>query len=147
MCAKSCTVGPQQYIPTFLPAGSSGRNSPTERVNVLNNLRPMLPLTGYSKRAGRKGKRISRCVQGQFEQDAGTASSPLLLVAIAEFYYDEILGVRLSPAAATSARPDARDCFQTCRRPTFLRPRTSALHLVAGLPRCEFRRPTERTGG
>ena len=43
MCAKSCTVGPQQYRPTFLPAGSSGANSSTARVKVLKNRKPMLP--------------------------------------------------------------------------------------------------------
>src|SRR2546423_365103 len=31
---------------------------------------------------------------------------------------------------------EAQDCFHTCRRPTFLRPRTGALRLVAAWPRC-----------
>src|SRR2546429_1027591 len=59
MCAKSCTVGPQQYTPTFLPAGSSGANSDSERVNVLKNFRPMLTMARQGKGAGAKGKRIS----------------------------------------------------------------------------------------
>jgi hypothetical protein len=42
MCAESCTVGPQQYMPTFLPAASSGANSSTDRVSVLNNFNAML---------------------------------------------------------------------------------------------------------
>src|SRR5439155_4793589 len=41
-----------------------------------------------------------------------------------------------SPAAATSARFEVRDYFHTSRRPTFLRPRTCALRLVAASPRC-----------
>src|SRR5215471_20822301 len=44
-CAKSYTVGPQQYIPTFFPAGSSGANSCTERVSVLNSFSPMTVAT------------------------------------------------------------------------------------------------------
>src|ERR1051325_29541 len=41
MCAKSYTVGPQQYMPTFFPAGSSGTNSSTERESVLKNFTAM----------------------------------------------------------------------------------------------------------
>ena len=42
MCAKLCTVGPQQYIPAFPPAGSSGTNSSADLVNVLKSLKAML---------------------------------------------------------------------------------------------------------
>src|SRR5206468_612654 len=47
-----------------------------------------------------------------------------------------ISGVRPSSAAATSARLEVQDYFHTCSRPTFLRPRTGALRLVAASPRC-----------
>ena len=49
---------------------------------------------------------------------------------------NEILEVRPFPAAAIEARFDAQDCFHTCSRPTFLRPRTGALRLVAASTRC-----------
>src|SRR5438093_1090068 len=47
-----------------------------------------------------------------------------------------IFGVRPSPVAANSARFEVRDYFHTSSRPTFLRPGTGALRLVAASPRC-----------
>src|SRR5438093_2245389 len=52
-----------------------------------------------------------------------------------------IFGVRRSPVAATSARFEVRDYFHTSSRPTFLRPRTGALRLVAASPRRGRGRP------
>jgi hypothetical protein len=43
-------------MPAFSPAGSSGANSCTERVKVLKNFKPMLPMAGQSKGSGAKGK-------------------------------------------------------------------------------------------
>src|ERR1035437_10653585 len=65
MCAKSYTVGPQQYIPAFLPAGSSGTNSCTERDSVLNSLKAISADARVSEGVeNQKGKSIGTAHEG-----------------------------------------------------------------------------------
>ncbi len=82
----------------------------------------------------RKGRRVSVSSPRCSLRDALCA----LCTAIAEIVRKLrlIFGVRPSPAAATSARFEVRDYFHTGSCPTFLRPRTGALRLVAASPRC-----------
>src|SRR5689334_21044812 len=57
MWAKSYTVGPQQYMPTFFPARSSGTNSSSERERVLDSYKAILKRRKtYGTASERKGQ-------------------------------------------------------------------------------------------
>src|SRR5689334_9437245 len=60
MCAKSYTVGPQQYMPTLLAAGSSGTKSCTARDNVLKSFKAISDCRGRLKPAVRKKSGFSQ---------------------------------------------------------------------------------------
>src|SRR5262249_34116285 len=67
MWAKSYTVGPQQYMPAFLPAGSSGTNSCNERVSVLNIFQDIT--NGTELRRRREKMEVRNCSSRGDEAD------------------------------------------------------------------------------
>src|SRR6266576_2189843 len=92
MCAKSYTVGPQQYRPTCLPAGSSGTKSCSDRDSVLKNFKPI----SEPRRRVRRGRRK------ESEKPDGPVG---LALALADRWDVKLVAAGVSPAVEGGILP------------------------------------------